>query len=235
MRKVLSVLLWVCLVTVVVYAAMAVASRVDEDGAGSSATVTSPAQSHTAGRQLVAFTTHFLDADQPAITNTAGDSWSLAGTITSANVNYWAFYTCSTIGHATDQVTATYAGAQILTHISVYELSGGATSSCLDDVDTASGNSTDVATPSLTVTNGDSIIILFAVCDGTGFTAFDGNWTTPTVLGGFFADSSRSSAASTAAVMTCGTGPWVAIAVAMKAPAAGGGSHDPTGLLGVIR
>ena len=88
------------------------------DGAASAASIATPGISHTAGNWLAAFVYWEVDSGTVrGVTNAAGDTWTqVAGALTrypdtyGGSVDVWVV--ASTIGHATDVVTAAFSPNQ---------------------------------------------------------------------------------------------------------------------------
>jgi hypothetical protein len=212
-------------------------------GAGGSTTVTSGNQAHTAGNLLVAvFSGQTANNPISSIANTAGDTWTQAGSIFvgTSNTNYlYIYYVPSTLGHATDNVTVTYHASVLQRALTVYEFSGHDTSSPLNT--TASGSATTgtaIATSSITLAASEEAIVAIMETDAggtpTGTGVFAGNVSVPI---NFFATMYGITSANAAATATgTSSAKWEIFAAAFKVASGGGGGatgyiHLP--LLGV--
>lgn len=202
-------------------------------GTGGSTTATlSATQTHTAGNLLVAvFSGQTAGAAISGIANTAGDTWVQAGSVFNgaSNSNYlYIYYVVSTAGHASDQVTVTYASSVLQRHFSVYEFSGQDTSSVFNATASGSNASTGTAmtTSSITLAASEEVIVAIGESDNGTITAGGGGYTVAQPLGAgtFFATGFKIVSASEAAQMTAGgNAKWELFAASFKAASGGGG------------
>lgn len=208
-------------------------SRVEGFGsaaaAGSRATA---AQAHTAANTLVCCVS-VQNSNSITIANTAGDTWTSAGSAAN-NANYVRiFYASSTAGHATDITTATLSsGTGNYFQCVVYEFSGCDTTGALDGSAVGtSGNSTSLSSGSITVTAASAVIVALMEADGqslvagTGYslTLFNGG----SGDGRYFADEYHIVSASESASATCASGSWVINGASFKVASGGGGGTTP--------
>jgi hypothetical protein len=171
--------------------AITVHSRADDVDSGFASTVVSPAQSHTAGRTLIAIVSYSEDGGNPSsatgATNTAGDTWSEGCTKFDLTIaKFQMFYTASTNGHASDVVTVSFSGAfgADLRMIAVFEVSG-LDATPYEDCDSGSASpSGPVTTGSISVAS-TGLIIAFGRSADFGTTLTAGAGYTLSALTGF--------------------------------------------------
>ncbi len=223
--------------------AIAFVSRVQFGTTASISVIPSPAQSHTAGNLLVVSASWGAGVNFSSIANTAGDSWTQAGTeLSNTAGNDFQQYYAITNGNAADIVSVTLSGGSTYCNIVVHEFSG-IDATPLDDAQQGSGNSTAIATPSLTVTAAEDVIVAYMIAGGTNITGPGAPFSLTTYgisgdVTAYFADEYAIVTASTAATASCSSGAWGIVASAYKG-GGGGATGQPTmrrwgGLSGVV-
>ncbi len=178
----------------------------------SGTSVATAAASHTTGNFLAVYV-QIQSAGTPTVTDTAGNTYTQAGAAVSDGVNrIRIFYAYNITGNASNVVTANWSGASTYNGISVRQFSGIQTSSNpLDDNDEGTGNSANLATPSLTL-SGTEGLIFAGMTDynpvfvaGSGFTLNEIN----DGFGGYMADEYKIVTASEAATASNDSGTWL--------------------------
>jgi hypothetical protein len=158
---------------------LAFINRCDGGNTASASTLSSTACSHLAGSLLVAMSYHDPGVTISSVANTAGDTWTQAGstltTLDGSKIDI--YYAMNSIGNAADVVTWTYSGAVVYRAFSVLQFSGAATTSALITAPAGStGTSTSAATSSLSISQ-NAVICAFGLFDagaavtvGSGYT-----------------------------------------------------------------
>lgn len=206
---------------------------------GFGASIASAAKSHVAGNLLVALVVWSEDPGFPSditgVTNTAGDTFTAAGSriagFSNGYMQIW--YTASSGGHASDVVTVAFDGTFGAQNrgLSIYEINGADTSSPLDDYEGDTGFDNPADTGSLTVSSTDIIVaigqfVISTPSAGTGYnlTVFSGD---STVAHEF---KSGVTASESATMNNAGGTFWKIVAAAFKIPSAGSSIKTIEGL-----
>jgi hypothetical protein len=200
--------------------AIAFVSRKQGGNAGISTTVSTGAQSHTAGNLLVLLV-QWQTVAVPTIANTAGDTWTVAGSTLSSSVNRCGiWYAKNCVGNASDDVTATFPIQTTYRTATVFEFSGCDLTAPLDAAPNGStGNSTAISSSSVTVSASEDVICMFCEADADTISNATYNITNFAVTGDatkYFADGYHIVTASEAASATCASGVWYIKAASFK-------------------
>lgn len=160
-------------------AGLAVQSRVQAGNTASATSVASPAQTHTAGRLLVALIKNATGDLVSGVSDLGGNTWTKAGTtFAGGSYSFVIYYAKNILGFTNNVVTAAFSSGAIYRSITVYEISGADTSAPLGDIQTGlAASGTAVATATLSVTAAQEIILAHMTEDngagivgGSGYT-----------------------------------------------------------------
>jgi hypothetical protein len=216
---------------------MAIAFVNRTDVKGSTSPLAATAANHTTGNLLWVFVLT-QNANAVTVSDTAGNTFTQIGvTITSGINRLRQYYAKNITGHATNVVTATYAGATAYSVLGVRQFSGCDTSSPLNGSNTGTGASgTAIATGTITIVGSNSVICAGIEADGQPITAGSGYAITAiTGGGGFTADEYKLVSASEAATATGNaSNVWAIVGAAFNAAgAAAAGVFGQSGLDGL--
>lgn len=200
--------------------------------ATNTASESTAAASLTAGNLLVVCINYQTNAPNSVsgITDTAGNTFTQRGSIQTQSNNSLVIYSAENVaGHASNQVTVTFASENPFAAVAALQFSGAATSGATDGTAGASGSGTAISSGSVTVTAAEAVIVGMAEADGASHAAGGGGFTVTAFAGSngqYFGTGYKIVSASEAAAWSCGSGAWGIAAAAFKA-AAGAPSGNP--------
>ncbi len=180
--------------------------------------ITCPAMSTTTGRTLVAFFRHDPNAGAAitGVTDTAGNAYTkdaaASGTdLYSALMTAW--YAYNITGNASNVITAAISGNVVYRTYDIHELNIASASNPHLDGDFATGNSTALATPSLSIGAAASATVVAFTCapalgqmPGSGYTLTTFNLDFDSTQ--YFGSETKVITAGEAATATANTGQW---------------------------
>lgn len=147
-------------------------------GTGSSTTVTTDGQTHTAGNGLVALVMNYGDGTYvTGVANDASDPWKQCGTaLNDATLPLHAeiWYVSNSAGHSGDVVTATFSGSTAFRTVTVYEVHGQKTTDMCGNSSAAYGTGTGISSGTVLVNTAQQLV--FAVGAGLGPGISHGTW-----------------------------------------------------------
>lgn len=212
--------------------AIALVTRSQGGGSAVATTIASPAAAVSAANLLVAmFTWGSAGGTFSSIADTAGNTWTAAGSEISENGNrFRIYYAYNCAGHAANVVTVTLSLNATYRSIVVYQFSGALTTNPIGGTAGTLGTGTAINSGSVTVTAAEEVIVgtmigAPAIVAANGFTltnfAITGDATA------YFADEYKFVTASEAATATQSSGAWTIKAASFKAAVGGGGGGNP--------